>query len=71
MKTYNSDSISAQRHALNDNRTVIKNNNIVGMPVMHNCSGNNAMNKYAAALAVTGMLAQTLGQLGSLTSLLM
>lgn len=68
VKTYNSDSISAQRHALNDNRTVIKNNNIVGMPVMHNCSGNNAMNKYAAALAVTGMLAQTLGQLGSLTS---
>ena len=28
VKAYNSDSISAQRHALNDNRTVIRNNNM-------------------------------------------
>lgn len=62
VKRYNSASISAQRHALNDNRTVVKNNNVIGTPVApHTCSGNNGMNKYAAALAVTGMLTKTLG----------
>lgn len=62
VKRYNSASISAQRHALNDNRTVVKNNNIIGTPVApHTCSGNNGMNKYAAALAVAGMLTKTLG----------
>ena len=45
VKRYNSSAISAQRHALNDNRVVIRNNNIIGAPVMHNCNGNNAMNK--------------------------
>ena len=65
VKAYNSDSISANRHALNDNRTIIRNNNFVGVPYH---TENNSMNKYAAALAVTSMLAQTLGQLGSLTS---
>lgn len=67
VKRYNSASISAQRHALNDNRTVVKNNNIIGTPVApHTCSGNNGMNKYAAALAVTGMLTKTLGSLTSI-----
>ncbi len=63
VKRYNSESISAQRHALNDNRVVLRNNNFVAAPAAHNCSGSNAMNKYAAALAVTGMLAKTLGSL--------
>lgn len=68
VKRYNSASISAQRHALNDNRTIIRNNNVIGTPIApHNCSGNNAMNKYAAALAVTGMLTKTLGSIVSAT----
>ena len=67
VKAYNSDSISAQRHALNDNRTIIRNNNIVGTPIAANTfSSNNSMNKYAAALAITGMLTQTLGSLTSI-----
>lgn len=67
VKRYNSASISAQRHALNDNRTIIRNNNVIGTPIApHNCSGNNAMNKYAAALAITGMLTKTLGSLTSI-----
>lgn len=67
VKRYNSASISAQRHALNDNRTVVKNNNVIGTPVApHTCSGNNGTNKYAAALAVTGMLTKTLGSLTSI-----
>lgn len=65
VKRYNSASISAQRHALNDNRAVIRNNNIVAPPTAHNCSGNNSMNKYAAALAITGMLTKTLGSVVS------
>ncbi len=55
VKAYNSDSISAQTHALNDNRTRIVNNNILGTPVAVN---NSNTNKFAAALMATSLLAQ-------------
>lgn len=55
VKAYNSSSISAQRHALNDNRTIIQNNNIIGTPIAVNKSNTN---KFAAALMATSMLAQ-------------
>ena len=46
VKKYNSASISEQRHALNDNRVIIKNNNILAAPLKE-CSGDN---KYAQAI---------------------
>ncbi len=65
VKRYNSYSISEQRHYLNDNRVVIKNNNLIGTPVAtHQCSGDN---KFATALAVTSMLSQIVGSAASLT----
>lgn len=63
VKQFNSDSISSQRHSLNDNRISIKNNNFLGSSV----AVHKEENKFAAALAVTGMLAQIAGSAVSLT----
>ena len=67
VKQYHSESISAQRHALNDNRIQL-NNNIISAPVFTHVE-NNGINKYAAALTAVSMLADTLNQLGGLGSL--
>lgn len=56
-RAFNGASISATRHALNDNRTVLFNN--IGMP--HRCNhdqGNNTMNKFMAGMMAMNMLAQ-------------
>lgn len=54
VKQYNSDSISAQRHALNDNRVVIKNNNFVESPIIVSKS----RNKFSDALMAVSMVTQ-------------
>ena len=54
VKAYNSDSISAQRHYLNDNRVVIKNNNFVDAPVIVP----KGRNKFSDALMAVSMLTQ-------------
>lgn len=56
-RAFNGASISATRHALNDNRTALFNN--IGMP--HRCNhdqGNNTMNKFMAGMMAMNMLAQ-------------
>lgn len=56
-RAFNGASISATRHALNDNRTVLFNN--IGMPYRCNHDqGNNTMNKFMAGMMAMNMLAQ-------------
>lgn len=59
-RLYNSGSISATRHALNDNRTIV-NNNIGNFGHVHSNYGNNTMNKFMAGMMAMNML----GQLGT------
>ncbi len=59
-KAFNSASISATRHALNDNRTIV-NNNIGAMPHYHN-AGNNTFNNIAAGLMAANVLTQLVAQ---------
>lgn len=63
-RLFNNQSLSAARHALNDNRTVLFNNNI-GMP--HKCNhgqNDNTMNDYMKAMMTLNMLKQTAAQVG-------
>lgn len=58
-RNFNSSSISATRHALNDNRTIVNNN--IGYGHVHSNNDNNTINKFVA-----GMMAMNiLGQLGA------
>lgn len=58
-RNFNSSSISATRHALNDNRTIVNNN--IGYGHVHSNNGNNTMNKFMAGMMAMNML----GQLGA------
>ena len=58
-RAFNSGSISATRHALNDNRTIVNNN--IGYGHVHSNNGNNTMNKFMAGMMAMNML----GQLGA------
>ena len=58
-RAFNNGSISATRHALNDNRTIVNNN--IGYGHVHSNNGNNTMNKFMAGMMAMNML----GQLGA------
>lgn len=58
-RNFNSSSISATRHALNDNRTIVNNN--IGYGHVHSNNGDNTMNKFMAGMMAMNML----GQLGA------
>ena len=62
-RAFNSASISATRHMLNDNRTVV-NNNIVAAPSYTNTvsNGNDTFNYISAGIMGTGVLTQLIAQ---------
>ncbi len=57
-RAFNSASISATRHALNDNRTALFNNIGVAPHRCNNNNGNNTMNKFMAGMMAMNMMAQ-------------
>lgn len=57
-RLFNSASISATRHALNDNRTALFNNIGVAPHRCNNNNGNNTMNKFMAGMMAMNMMAQ-------------
>lgn len=61
-RLFNSPSISATRHALNDNRVVLNNNIGIAPHRCHNTNGNTTMNKFMAGMMAMNMMAQLTAQ---------
>lgn len=61
-RLFNSASISATRHALNDNRTALFNNIGVAPHRCNHNNGNNTMNKFMAGMMAMNMMAQLTAQ---------